>query len=274
MDNSNIYKAAKAILEADSILITAGAGMGVDSGLPDFRGERGFWKAYPAYEKLGLDFVDMANPKWFDNNPSLAFGFYGHRAQLYNATKPHAGFNTLKKWSKEKKSYFVFTSNVDGHFQKSGFSADKVVECHGSINRWQCLDKCGENQFPINVQNLNINSKTFLADGEFPRCPRCNALARPNILMFGDADWDNSFYMSQMNNFDKWLSSNTISKLVVVECGAGNAIPTIRNFGESLQRVGATLIRINPRDTEASRETIVLKEGTLSALKKIEKILE
>ena len=25
------------------LLITAGAGMGVDSGLPDFRGKKGFW---------------------------------------------------------------------------------------------------------------------------------------------------------------------------------------------------------------------------------------
>lgn len=32
---------------ADSLLITAGAGMGVDSELPDFRGNQGMWQAYP-----------------------------------------------------------------------------------------------------------------------------------------------------------------------------------------------------------------------------------
>jgi NAD-dependent SIR2 family protein deacetylase len=37
--------------------------MGVDSGLPDFRGDHGFWKAYPMYERLGLSFVDAANPR-------------------------------------------------------------------------------------------------------------------------------------------------------------------------------------------------------------------
>jgi hypothetical protein len=36
--------AAKEIKEADALFITAGAGMGVDSGLPDFRGNSGFWK--------------------------------------------------------------------------------------------------------------------------------------------------------------------------------------------------------------------------------------
>ena len=37
-----------------SILIAAGAGIGVDSGLPDFRGQDGFWKAYPPLAKLHM----------------------------------------------------------------------------------------------------------------------------------------------------------------------------------------------------------------------------
>jgi len=40
-----IQRAAKALSEAEALLITAGAVMGVDSGLPDFRGDRGFWNA-------------------------------------------------------------------------------------------------------------------------------------------------------------------------------------------------------------------------------------
>ena len=42
-------EAAELIAQADGLLITAGAGMGIDSGMPDFRGENGFWKAYPAF---------------------------------------------------------------------------------------------------------------------------------------------------------------------------------------------------------------------------------
>jgi len=62
--------------------VTAGAGMGVDSGLPDFRGDQGFWRAYPPYAKVGLSFADLANPRWFDEAPSLAWGFCGHRLNL------------------------------------------------------------------------------------------------------------------------------------------------------------------------------------------------
>ena len=47
MIDEQIDKAKQFIEKADAVLITAGAGMGVDSGLPDFRGNEGFWKAYP-----------------------------------------------------------------------------------------------------------------------------------------------------------------------------------------------------------------------------------
>ena len=45
----NLATAAEAVRCADALLIGAGAGMGVDSGLPDFRGPEGFWKAYPPF---------------------------------------------------------------------------------------------------------------------------------------------------------------------------------------------------------------------------------
>ena len=81
--------AAQAIEGADALLITAGAGMGVDSGLADFRGSEGFWRAYPAIAKLGLSVAEMANPAWFERSPSLAWAFYRHR--LNRRTIPHDG---------------------------------------------------------------------------------------------------------------------------------------------------------------------------------------
>lgn len=78
-----IERAAKLIRNADGLLITAGAGMGVDSGLPDFRGKEGFWKSYPALAQSGIDFYQIATPKTFKKDKTLAWGFYGHRLNLY-----------------------------------------------------------------------------------------------------------------------------------------------------------------------------------------------
>ncbi len=105
----NIQKAKQLLEEADAIFITAGAGMGVDSGLPDFRGVEGFWNAYPKAKELGLQFEEMANPEWFESDPKLAWAFYGHRLHLYRDTVPHNGFKQLLNLSNTKKyGSFVF----------------------------------------------------------------------------------------------------------------------------------------------------------------------
>src|SRR5258705_7708283 len=101
--------AADAIRSAEALLIGAGAGMGGDSGLPDFRGNEGFWKAYPPFKRLGLSFVKAANPYWFRPDPEQAWGFYGHRRNLYRSTPPHASFAVLRKWCERGPGgYFVF----------------------------------------------------------------------------------------------------------------------------------------------------------------------
>lgn len=61
--------------------------MGVDSGLPDFRGNEGFWKAYPALARAGISFIEAANPDTFHARPATAWRFYGHRLQLYRETR-------------------------------------------------------------------------------------------------------------------------------------------------------------------------------------------
>ena len=138
-------KARDWLRDAEAVLITAGAGMGVDSGLPDFRGNQGFWNAYPAYKRLGFNFVEMASPDRFRDAPELGWGFYGHRLDLYQKTTPHAGFAKLLSYAESKPhGYGVFTSNVDGQFQMAGFSEEHIVECHGSIHHLQCFEGCTE----------------------------------------------------------------------------------------------------------------------------------
>ena len=68
----SIERARKIFHDAEAVLITSGAGMGVDSGLPDFRGDEGFWNAYPPYRELGFNFVEMANPDRFREEPNWA----------------------------------------------------------------------------------------------------------------------------------------------------------------------------------------------------------
>ncbi len=248
---TSLSLAARAVGEAEALVITAGAGMGVDSGLPDFRGPEGFWNAYPAFRELGLRFEQLANPEWFFDDPALAWGFYGHRLNLYRRTVPHEGFAILQKWAAGKPhGAFVFTSNVDGQFQKAGFPENRIVECHGSIHFLQCLRSCGEAIRPADGIQVEVDEATCRARPPLPSCPSCRGLARPNILMFGDMGWDDTRTDAQHATLGNWLGA-VKGPLVVLELGAGTNVPTVRMFSDRAGRAPRrTLVRINPREPQ------------------------
>jgi NAD-dependent SIR2 family protein deacetylase len=269
----DLIKIRKTIQEADALCITTGAGMGVDSGLPDFRGDQGFWKAYPPIGKLGISFVEMANPYWFDKNPRLAWAFYGHRLNLYRTTEPHQGFYDLWQLALEKTGgYYVFTSNVDGQFQKAGFDPDQIEECHGSIHHFQCTTPCTPNIWEARDIQVKVDEERFVAEDPLPKCPHCGALARPNILMFGDWHWLSGRTEQQGRRFNKWIQmiKHNHYSLVIIEIGAGEALPTVRLKSETLARQeNATLIRINPRDYQVPSGHYGISDGGLAGIKKI-----
>jgi len=240
------------------VVIGAGAGMGVDSGLPDFRGPEGFWKAYPPYRHLGLSFTDLANPSWFARDAAFAWGFYGHRLNLYRQTVPHAGYALLRQLCDDVGGHAVYTSNVDGAFEKAGFAADRLVAIHGNIHRLQCT-KADHGCWSADGVDVDVDPDTFRARGALPTCPTCGAVARPNILMFGDSgfvsqptDDDEHRYQTRLDGFDAGAPH------VIIECGAGTHIPSVRVMSDDLLHrfPRATLVRINVREAFADDDAV------------------
>ena len=256
------------ITRAAAFIFTAGAGIGVDSGLPDFRGPQGFWRAYPGLKKSGLRFEQIANPQHFHEDPALGWGFYGHRLKVYRETTPHDGFRILRELGESKPGgYFVFTSNVDGQFQKAGFDPERIVECHGSIHHLQCLESCTDDIWPADDVHPVIDEATCRMTSPIPKCRHCGGIARPNILMFGDWGWNDARTSEQEARYAKWRKQ--AKSPMVIEVGAGTAIPSVRIFGE---RQGVPMIRINPDDEEERTEQrVTIRKGALEALRELER---
>jgi NAD-dependent SIR2 family protein deacetylase len=259
--------AAALIDQADALIVAAGAGMGIDSGLPDFRGKEGFWRAYPALRQAGMDFYRIASPEAFRASPELAWGFYGHRLDLYRKTVPHAGFELLQRWGAElPHGLAVFTSNVDGQFQKAGFDPARLYECHGSIHHLQCLAPCCDHIWVADDFQPDVDAQHCRLLSVPPVCPRCGGLARPNVLMFDDWGWVDQRSAAQEHRLSQWLAS--VERPVVIELGAGTTIPSVRHFSHRvIHQHGGRLIRINPNESEVpARWDVGLPLGAAAGL--------
>ncbi len=171
------------------------------------------------------------------------------------------------------RGFFVFTSNVDGHFQRAGYPEDRIVEHHGSIHHLQCMSPCHDGLWPADGVHVEVDPESFEASEPYPKCSSCGGLARPNVLMFGDWEWVEERAAAQHERFKKWLDENGRS-IVVVEIGAGTAIPTVRILSEQTATAnGSELIRINPREPQVPDGGIEIAKPALAALREIDKHL-
>ena len=202
-----IRRAAEAIAGADALLIGAGAGMGVDSGLPDFRGPQGFWKAYPPYARLGLGFADAGRPPLVPRRPGPGLGLLrpppatstaapgrtpGSRcSDAGPAACPGAGSST-RRTSMASSSAPVSTPTGSSRptGRSTGCSA-RGVRGRGSSR-------------PTRTRSTSTRRRC----GRGGRCPRARGAA-PGPAQHPDVrrrDWDDSAAEAQGARFRGWLA--------------------------------------------------------------------
>ncbi len=270
--------AAEWVKEAKNIVILAGAGMSLESGLPAFRtGANALYKSFhPALK--GMSFEQLAHPDSFrrydEKRLRLAWAFYYTRYKMYLEHKPHEGYHLLRDWCKDK-NHFVFTTNGDGYFIRAGF--ENVIEVHGSIHYLQCSQNCSERVWPAEL-DMEVDEKTFYVTSALPKCPDCGEPARPNILLFGDGEFAESRHEKQLDAYWDFKQGLDDSETLCIEVGAGQTIPTCRfEYDYHLGgEEGVRLIRINPGEDDCQIKfptwQIGLHAGSVEALETIQNI--
>lgn len=295
-----IDRAAELVLQCGAILFTSGAGMGVSSGLGTFRGiAAGVWP--PLLKHRELDFTDMSNPRWFDkpqgnsdqhDTANFGYAFWAYRYNAYTSSEPHVGYQIAKNWSEFKhvKHAFSFTSNIDGHWIKSGWKESSVLECHGSVHYMQCVQNCSEQIWPTNdALKLTVDPQTDCVIDPLPQCPNCHELARPNVVMFGDWTVLDNRIVEQQSHYVIFKSNlaKDNCRLLVIELGAGTAVPTVRMESERFftdRNLRTDFIRINPseehsiirsrRPKDSQGQAIEITLDALTALTLIEQAID
>ncbi|CAF1507060.1 unnamed protein product [Rotaria sp. Silwood1] len=277
-----LWRAAQYVCDADVLLVAAGAGMGVDAGLPDYFG--GIHQAHPRLAEMGMSIYDLSNHSLFEHNPALAWGHWITRQREYMNTLPHFGYDILHTWSKcSKRNVSVVTTNLDRHFIRTGFTLDNVFEMHGSMYDAQCMRGCGAKPWPLDIANMPpVDLNTMLLLGTPPVCIRCDGPARVCTALAVDDHWDTSHVeVARMRHetFFRQLSAERM--LTVLEIGCGTVMPKVRTevtrvVAEHRMRGGrAAHIRINLHQAhiDEHEDNISLPLGALEALRIIDQLL-
>ncbi|PSV00596.1 SIR2 family NAD-dependent protein deacylase [Photobacterium kishitanii] len=267
----SISKAIEILKNAEALIIYSGAGMSHPSGLSTFRGKSGFYEL-PVKGK-SYTFESLVNPYSLQEEPEIVLGFYGRRLNNYKETTPHSGYSKLLEYANSLKyGYFSVTTNIDGHFEKAGFSPSQIHEPHGSIHHFQCSSQhCASKNGLINPPVIEIDENNMATNIDSLKCAHCGKLLRPNVMMFNDYDFSHKkerVQASRYNAFIQDLYEKNI-KVAILEIGAGNAIPTMRiESAREAKRFSTNVIRINV-EPDNDYSVLLIAEDAKTALSRI-----
>jgi NAD-dependent deacetylase len=120
--------------------------------------------------------MEYATISAFRRDPVKVWEFYALRFEVLTRAEPNDGHRALAELEERGLVRAVVTQNIDTLHERAG-SRD-VVEVHGSIREAECL-ACGERVPLASVVQL-------LSDRSAPPCPRCGAVLKPGVVMFGE----------------------------------------------------------------------------------------
>jgi NAD-dependent deacetylase len=208
-----IEQAARVILASQKTGALTGAGISVESGIPDFRSEDGLWTIY--------DPSEYATISAFYQDPEKVWKMFKSMDDLIVKSKPNSAHLGLGELEQMGQLDFIITQNVDNLHQAGG--SKNVIEYHGNSSTLKC-PQCGEK---------------YTADekrSQYPPKCRCDNILKPDVVLFGEP-----IPPEALNGSFKLASS--VKVLMVVGTSAivspANAIPDIA------KRNGATIIEIN-----------------------------
>jgi NAD-dependent deacetylase len=160
-----ISRAATVLAGAGHAVGFTGAGISAASGIPTFRAESGIWTRFPMEE--------YGTAEAFVHDPEKAWELFGALAPDLEAAQPNPAHIAMAELEAKGIIKTVVTQNIDGLHQRAG--SRHVIEFHGTCESGHCFG-CGR----------ELLMKELPAWPPAPRCPDCNTIVKPDVVLFGD----------------------------------------------------------------------------------------
>jgi len=168
-NQEELERAVELIKKSAHIVALTGAGISVDSGIPDFRSEGGLWERYDPHEYATYDS--------FLKNPRKFWMMGQELAEVILKAEPNAAHKGLAKLEEANKLMGVITQNIDNLHQSAGNK--RVIELHGNYLRAYCMD-CA-------TEYIGEDIHRRVVAGEIPpKCDKCGGVLKSEAILFGE----------------------------------------------------------------------------------------
>jgi len=227
---TRVETAARLLHDARSVVVSTGAGMSKESGIPTFRdAPNALWEEFDP-EKL-------ASPEGFLRDPPLVWRWYEERRRMISKVQPNAGHFAIARLEGHFDRFVVITQNIDDLHHKAG--SKNVIEMHGNIFRYKCFDM----DHPVD--------ELPHGDDAPPKCG-CGSLIRPDVVWFGEV-------LPQSALEKAFAAIETCDVMVVV--GTSGIVFPVAGFPSLARRAGARIVEINPEETSITPLADVFVKG-------------
>ena len=276
----NIYKLKNAFLQADAIIIGAGAGLSTAAGFT-YDGKR-FMKYFSDFhEKYGIANMYAGGFYPFDSLEEY-WAYWSRYIYINRYQEPLKPVYQKLYQLVKNKDHFVLTTNVDHCFQKAGFDKQRLFYSQGDYGLFQCSKACQPITYDNEKEILNMVSKQKemkIPTQAIPYCPHCGALMTMN-LRIDDTFVENKGWHQAAKCYHEFLKSHKKQHILFLELGVGNNTPGIIKYpfwNMTLKNKNALYACINVQDTyypkEIKKQTICIQEDIYKVIKDLQTML-
>ncbi len=241
--------AAALVASSQRLLFITGAGISADSGLPTYRGIGGLYERDLTEE--GLRIEEALSGEVFALRPDINWKYLAQIEAACRGVAPNAAHAAIAAIERRCPGSLVFTQNIDGLHRRAG--SRNLIEIHGDLQHLVCT-RC----------EYQMHAQTLEGWPIPPRCPECGAIARPRVVLFGEA-----LPPGAMERFRDALGEGFDAVFTI---GTSSAFPYIAQPVVWAVRNGIPTVEINPVQTVVSE--IVDLRIPLGAAQAMSEILE